>query len=214
MTPRHFTESLKQLGLDWLTTHQSDAAHDLDHILRVYTTAGRLGQQEGANPDILLPAALLHDCVSIDKRDPRRSQASTLSADAAVAWLAQHDYPAELLGAIHHAIASHSWSAGLETNTLEARVLQDADRLDALGAIGTARCLMLGGQWQSTLYHGDDPFADSREYDDKTYCLDHFYVKLQHLAGQLKTDAGRQEGERRWRWMEGFIQQLQSELPE
>ncbi|USD37444.1 MULTISPECIES: HD domain-containing protein [Ferrimonas] len=214
MSLRHFNESLITASLAWLSENHSDAAHDLDHVLRVVATADKLGRAEGAQLDVLLPAAYLHDCVSIDKRDPRRSQASTLSADAAIEWLSQQGYPQPLLAPIHHAIASHSWSAGLETTTLEARVLQDADRLDALGAIGTARCLMLGGQWQSELYHGQDPFAQQREYDDNRYSLDHFFVKLQHLPGQLKTVAGRQEGERRWRWMESFIEQLKSELPE
>ena len=214
MSSRHFSESLIQASLKWLQSDLQDAAHDIDHIQRVVAAAIKLGKAEGANLDVLIPAAYLHDCVSVDKRDSRRSQASTLSADAAIEWLQQHDYPSELLPEIHHAIASHSWSAKIETKTLEAQVLQDADRLDALGAIGTARCLMLAGQWNNTLYHRDDLLAQHRDLDDKTYCLDHFFVKLQHLPGQLKTDAGRQEGERRWRWMQDFISQLQSEVSE
>ncbi|MCK5885723.1 MAG: hypothetical protein KAG70_04425, partial [Alcanivorax sp.] len=117
MSSRHFSESLIQASLKWLHSDLQDAAHDIDHIQRVVAAAIKLGKAEGANLDVLIPAAYLHDCVSVDKRDSRRSQASTLSADAAIEWLQQHDYPSELLPEIHHAIASHSWSAKIETKT-------------------------------------------------------------------------------------------------
>ncbi|GAA5187079.1 HD domain-containing protein [Ferrimonas gelatinilytica] len=196
----------------WAEAAGSDGAHNLAHIQRVVVTAQRLGQQAGAELAVILPAAWLHDVVLIDKRDPRRSQASLLAADKAVSLLTEHGYPRQYLDAIHHAIAAHSWSAGIEPTTLEAQIVQDADRLDALGAIGLARCLMLGGEFGNQLYHSEDPLASSRPLDDGQYCLDHFFTKLRHLPGQLRTEAGRQEGAKRWALMQTFIDRLQQEI--
>lgn len=208
----HFTDELRQSCHQWAAAAGSDGAHDLSHIERVVACAEKLARREGADLDIVLPAAWLHDVVLIDKRDPRRKQASTLSADKAIELLRDAGYPEALLPAIHHAIASHSWSAGIATETLEAKVVQDADRLDALGAIGLSRCLMLGGQWGRDLYHVEDPMAQDRELDDNLYNFDHLFTKLQHLPGQLGTDAGREEGQRRWAWMQGYVDQLMEEL--
>ncbi|MBY6096591.1 HD domain-containing protein [Ferrimonas balearica] len=211
-TAQHFSSDWQQRCRQWAAAAGSDGAHDLTHIERVVATATRLGQQANANLDIILPAAWLHDVVLVDKRDPRRSQASQLSADKAVALLAEAGYPTQLLDAIHHAIASHSWSAGIEPTSLEAQIVQDADRLDALGAIGLSRCLMLGGQWNRELYHAGDPLGHQRDWDDNQYNLDHLFIKLQHLPGQLRTEAGRIEGQRRWAWMQGYLDQLAIEL--
>ncbi|MBY6187518.1 HD domain-containing protein [Marinobacter hydrocarbonoclasticus] len=211
-TAQHFDSAWQQRCRDWAAAAGSDGAHDLTHIERVVATATRLGCEARANLDVILPAAWLHDVVLVDKRDPRRSQASVLSADKAVELLAEAGYPSQYLEAIHHAIAAHSWSAGIEPTSLEAQIVQDADRLDALGAIGLSRCLMLGGQWNRALYHDADPLGQSREWDDNQYNLDHLFIKLQHLPGQLRTDAGRAEGERRWAWMQGYLDQLALEL--
>lgn len=187
---------------------ESDPAHDLAHIKRVVTSGIALAQQEKADLAVVLPACWLHDCVNVDKKSPLRSQGSVLSADKAIEFLKQIDYPAETHSAIHHAIAAHSFSANIETKTLEAKVVQDADRLDALGAIGLSRCLMLGATWGSQLYHPQDPFAVNRDLDDKTFCIDHFYVKLKGLVSTMKTPSGLLEAERRWQFMQLFLDQL------
>ncbi|GAA4878598.1 HD domain-containing protein [Ferrimonas pelagia] len=210
--PFVFDQSWQQRCRQWAQAAGSDGAHNLAHIERVVAAAEQLAISENAELAVVLPAAWLHDVVLIDKRDPRRSQASVLAADKAIELLREYGYPEQYIDAIHHAIAAHSWSAGIATETLEAKIVQDADRLDAIGAIGLARCLMLGGQFGNELYHSDDPFAEQRELDDSTYCLDHFYVKLQHLPGQLSTDAGKAEGQRRWAYIETFMATLKGEL--
>src|SRR4051812_27577479 len=117
-----------------------DPAHDLLHFKRVVKTAKALCHEEGANDAIVVPAAWLHDFVIIPKNDPRRSQASRLAAEAAVRFLASVGYPEVHLQDIAHAIESHSFSANISPRTIEAKVVQDADRLDGVGAIGIARC--------------------------------------------------------------------------
>lgn len=189
-----------------------DAAHDLAHIERVVANARLLAGSEGAELGVVLPAAWLHDCVNVGKDSPLRRQGSRLSADRAVVLLQQIAYPARWLEAIHHAICAHSFSAAITPRTLEAAVVQDADRLDALGAIGIARTFMVGGQLQRTLYSLDDPFCEEREPDDHRFGLDHFHTKLLRLEQSFTTAAGREEAQRRTAFMRQYLQQLREEI--
>jgi uncharacterized protein len=113
----------------FLPTH-ADVAHDLEHTRRVVQNARRLAAAEGADLMIVLPAAWLHDCVVVPKDSPQRSLASQMAAQSAGAWLHAAGYPAALIPPIQHAIAAHSFSAGIAPQTREAHVVQDADRLD------------------------------------------------------------------------------------
>jgi uncharacterized protein len=189
-----------------------DAAHDDEHIRRVVSMARRLAAVEGAALAVVVPAAWLHDCVVVPKDSPQRSQASTLAAHAAAGFLRGIGYPETHLTAIEHAIAAHSFSAAIQPRTIEARVVQDADRLDAIGAIGVARCLMLGGALGRRLYDPTEPFPTTREPDDMAFSIDHFYLKLLRLAESMTTAAGRAEALRRTAFMQQFLDQLHSEI--
>lgn len=201
------------LFLTLLETHaETDAAHDLEHIRRVVTNARRLALAEGADWQVVMPAAWLHDCVVVPKSSPQRKQASQLAARQAVAWLEAHGWPHGKLDEIAHAIEAHSFSAGIETRTTEARVLQDADRLDALGAVGLARTLMLGAEMKREFYHPADPFCEERAPDDSVYTLDHVYQKLLTLEGTMKTAAGKREAVRRTEFLRDFLRQMADEV--
>ena len=189
-----------------------DAAHGLPHLCRVVASAQRIGNAEGAEVAVVLPAAWLHDCVTLPKDHPDRKRASRAAADHAVVFLREAGYPSQHLEAIHHAIEAHSFSANIPPRTLEAKVVQDADRLDALGAIGLARTLAVGTSLGRTLYATDDPFCAHRTPDDYTYTLDHFYTKLLTLAGTMQTESGRLEAERRTAFLHAFLEQLRSEV--
>lgn len=205
---------------DWETPIQTfvqeqmaaDAAHDLTHVRRVVANARRLAGACGADLSIVLPAAWLHDCVTVPKDSPQRSMASRLAAETAVIFLQSIHYPERYLEAIGHAIAAHSFSAGIAPQTLEAQVVQDADRLDALGAVGLARAYSLGGAMGRPLYHPDDPFCAARPPDDAFSTLDHFYTKLLTLAGTMQTAVGRQEAEQRAAFLRHFLEQLRQEI--
>lgn len=172
-----------------------------------------LANGEGLGLEVLLPAAWLHDCVHVAKDSPDRSKASVLAADRAVEYLTELGYPGEHFEGIHHAIEAHSFSAQIETRTLEAMVLQDADRLDALGAVGLSRCLMLGGYMGSELISPVDPFCEVREPDDAKFAVDHFYRKLLKLENTMKTRAGRTLAVERTDVLRGFLEQLRREIP-
>ena len=190
----------------------TDPAHDLLHFKRVVASAKSLCAQEKARLEIVLPAAWLHDVVIIAKDDPRRKQASKLSADAAVEFLKTINYPENYLAEIHHAIVAHSFSANIETKSLEASIVQDADRLDALGAIGLARCFVVAGMLKRPLYSEQDPFARERPINDQEFTIDHFYAKLFKIADTLKTSAGQQEGARRVALMKRYLNDLSFEI--
>ena len=200
---RHCREKLAAAG--------GDAAHDLAHVQRVVGNARTLAATEGARLEIVLPAAWLHDCVTVPKDSPQRAAASRLAAAQAVKWLGEWGWAESLRPDIAHAIEAHSFTAGIPPKTIEAKVVQDADRLDALGAVGLARCLMLGGALGRPLYATDDPWCEQRAPDDRAACIDHFYTKLLKLEGTMQTGSGRHEAQRRTAFLRSFLAQLRHE---
>jgi uncharacterized protein len=189
-----------------------DPAHDILHVRRVVANAKRLAVSEGARLEVVVPAAYLHDVVMISKTDARRRQASQLSAIEAGGFLREIGYPEALIPDVEHAIEAHSFSAAIAARTLEAKVVQDADRLDALGAIGISRCLVLSGMTLRPIYFSEDPFGIDRVHDDSSNALDHFYVKLLRLPEMMQTSSGRSEADRRLQIMRAFLLALQSEI--
>jgi uncharacterized protein len=193
---------------------QVDAAHDLSHVKRVAKTAKRLAKQEGAQLEIVLPAAYLHDCFTYPKDHPNRKKSSVIAAKKAIAFLESINYPHQYHDAIAHAIEAHSFSANIRPNTLEAQVVQDADRLDALGAIGVARCIQVSTHFNAKLYDHKDIFAEDRELDDKQFTLDHFQTKLFKIVDTMNTDSAKQEAQRRKAFMQSYLGQLHDEVAE
>lgn len=190
----------------------ADAAHDPGHIRRVVANARQLAAAEGADERVVMAAAWLHDCVIVPKSSPDRKLASRLAARQAVEWLEAHDWPYGRLDDVAHAIEAHSFSAGIAPRTLEAQVVQDADRLDALGAVGLARTLMLGGEMRREFYDRDDPFCESRPPDDGRFTLDHLFSKLLTLEGTMQTASGKIEARRRTGFLRDFLDQLRREI--
>ncbi|TQV68198.1 HD domain-containing protein [Exilibacterium tricleocarpae] len=209
MTPDQLESSLFEFVSGLAAT---DPAHDLSHTLRVVGNAKRFALQEHADLAVVIPAAWLHDCVTLPKDAPDKNTASQQAAATAVDLLRRLGCEDALLAPIRHAIEAHSHSAGIAPETLEARVVQDADRIDALGAIGVARCCLVGGALGNPLYHLSDPFCEQRQPDDSEFCIDHFYQKLFPIAETLHTGAARREAANRIGFMHLYIAQLKREL--
>ncbi|BCP56345.1 phosphohydrolase [Kaistia sp. 32K] len=192
----------------------ADASHDVHHARRVKQAALEIADIEDGAADrrILVAAAYLHDMVNPPKDSPDRAKASALSAEAAGPVLARLGFDEAEIVAARHVIVAHSFSANITPETLEARILQDADRLDALGAIGIARTFYIAGQLSCSLFDGDDPFAVSRPIDDRRNALDHFKVKLLGLADRMTTAGGRRLAEARVAVMRDFLNALGTEL--
>lgn len=175
-----------------------DGAHDLNHLHRVWSNAVQLlASHAGADPLVVMAASYLHDLVNLPKNHPQRALASRQSGVAARQALLAAGFPAERLDAVVHAIEAHSFSAALPAESIEAKIVQDADRLDALGAVGLARLFYIAGQMNSALADGADPLAQYRPLDDRRFALDHIVVKLAKLPSMMQTGAGRALGELR-----------------
>ena len=189
-----------------------DGAHDLSHLQRVWHNVRTLQVQEGGDLDVLLASVLLHDCVAVEKNSPLRSQASGLAAKKAATLLTTLDWPDAKIAAVAHAIEAHSFSANIAPTTLEAKIVQDADRLDSLGMLGVARTFYIAGRMGSALYDPQDPEAKARDYDDKRFCLDHFQTKLLHLADGFQTATGQQLAQVRHQRLKGFMELFKEEI--
>ena len=190
----------------------ADAAHDAAHVQRVVNNALKFAEIEAADLSIVVPAAWLHDCVTVCKSSDLRNNASQLSADKAQELLKSWNYPQENIAEIKHAIVAHSYSANITPQTLAAKIVQDADRIDSIGAIGVARMMMVGGKMDCTLYHVDDPFCQNRQPQDRNWTIDHFYSKLLKLNSGFHTQAAQTEAQKRHDYMLNFLKQLESEI--
>jgi uncharacterized protein len=215
MTPTDLTAAQARYEAEvtrqW-SAHPADGAHDLGHLRRVWKQAQLIAMDEACDLQVLLPAAMFHDLVNLPKSHPDRARASTLSAEAACHFLRADGFPEGKLSAVGHAIAAHSFSAGITAQTAEARVLQDADRLEALGAIGIARMFHVAGAMGGGLFDATDPMALHRPLDDRAFALDHIEVKLLKIAQTMQTATGRAIAAERAEWMLSFRGRLLREI--
>ncbi|MBX9769360.1 MAG: HD domain-containing protein [Bdellovibrionales bacterium] len=189
-----------------------DPSHDALHLHRVVQNCRLLSRHHSCNERVLLAAALLHDIVNIPKNHPERAQASRLAAERAGAFLAQNDFSLEEVSHVQAVIREHSFSAGLKPTSRESEILQDADRLDALGAVGVMRTVTCGTKMGSRYYSEQEPVPVMRALDDRAHTVDHFYVKLFRLAEMMNTEFGKKEAERRVSFMKTFLFQLETEV--
>lgn len=194
--------------------HCDDLAHDWDHVSRVYTLAEYIAEHEGADRFIVGMATLMHDLGHTVEHKGNEHHVD-LSVKLASELMLASQIPVTLQDAITHVILAHSFSRGIEPRTLEASVVRDADRLDALGAIGIMRWGIVGGQQQKTgrkPYQLDDPFAERHSLDDNLYMLDHFYTKLLKLEATMMTETGLHLAQHRTTFMCQYLDQFKHEL--
>ncbi len=190
---------------------EPDPGHDIDHALRVALFTLRLAGAS-VDPREAIAAALLHDVVNVPKSSPERARASELSARVARELLPGVGFDEPAVESVATAIRDHSYSRGAEPATPLGAALQDADRLEALGAVGILRTASCGARMGASFFDADDPWARSRELDDARFTVDHFFRKLLGLTETMRTEAGREEARRRVRIMEAFLDALAEEI--
>lgn len=189
-----------------------DPAHDVVHIARVMRLCEQIGKEEGANLEVLLAAAALHDLINLPKDHPERQFASQMAATQSMTILKESGFTDEEIEKVKNIITEHSYSLGKKPTSLESAVLQDADKLDALGAIGIMRTVTCGARFGAKYYDMADPFAKHRDLDDRSYTLDHFSTKLFKLPSLMNTNAGKIEATKRFEFMKEFIEEFRREL--
>jgi uncharacterized protein len=206
-------QPLADLLLSTFDPNLAGGSHDVSHIVRVWRNAARIARTEAdRDTELLLAAAILHDCVAVEKDSPQRSLASRLSAARARDIVTPLRWSPARVDGLAHVIETHSFSAGLVPKTLEAKIFQDADRLDAIGAIGVARCFHVGGRMDGALYHLGDPGAEARPLDDRAYALDHFPAKLFKVAEGFLTAEGQRMAAARTKLMRDFVTAFLAEV--
>ncbi len=192
----------------------ADSVHNFDHVLRVLRLAEHIGRVEGADLEIVQAAALLHDV--------GRETAEATGLDHAVFAAARareilSEQPATVVQAVTHAIAAHRFRTSPQPATLEAQVLFDADKIDAIGAVGVARAFAYGGAHEQRFWapvesvdvtrwmtEGDDPQEHTAVHE--------FVVKLSRLKEHLFTPTGRLIAQGRHDYMVAFFEQLDAEV--
>lgn len=204
----HFKSILSEIQTIY---NEADPAHDFSHIMRVYNNAKIIGEKEGADMEVLLLAALLHDAGDGSKlSDGTESQRSRIVDEI----LMKIGHSMEVRKKVLYAVDAHRFSKGIVPVTLEAKILQDADRLDAMGAIGIARVFTTGGTLGRALYNSDDPFCRTREPDDKKWNLDHFFKKLLKLESGMHTKTARELASQRAEVLKRYLLDLEREIGE
>jgi uncharacterized protein len=195
-----------------ISTNDEDGAHDVSHIVRVWRNVQLIHRDEGGDLEVLAAAVLLHDCVEVAKDSPLRSKAPMLAANEARVRLTALGWEPLRIDTVARAIESHSFSAGVAPTSIEGCILQDADRLDAIGFGGIARCFYTAGRMGSRLYDLADPEAKTRELDDARNALDHFPRKLLTLEGTFKTRTGQELAKERHKRVLEFYRGMLAEV--
>ena len=188
------------------------SGHDYFHTLRVYKMAVKIAQEEGANQEIVALAALLHDVDDI-KLSPETHE----HKERAVAFLRQHAVDEITIQTICTVIDEVSFS-GIDSvipSTLEGMCVQDADRLDALGAVGIARTFAYGGSHGRAMYDPDEPptlnMSGEEYHSHKSTSLNHFYEKLFLLVDMMNTRSGKELGKAREKYMREYVDEFLDE---
>lgn len=192
-----------------------DSAHDIYHTLRVLKNAEFIASKENGDLDIIIPAALFHDIICYPKNSEKSKYSSDESADFATSVLEKlTDYPKDKISKVHTSIRQCSFSKGIIPELFEARILQDADRLEATGAISIMRTFASAGLMNSKLYNFEDPFCKERNPDSLQYALDLFYNRLLIVKDVMHTETAKNLAEKRTNILYDFLNALEEELYE
>ena len=206
-------EAVAGQAKQWMRNSGCDG-HDVGHVMRVHRLCRKL-MAVSVSPvdgDVLEAAALLHDIGRGDElKDPSVDHAER-SAELGRTILETVGWEEEKVPHILACIRSHRYSCGPDPATLEARLLQDADRIDACGAVGVAMTFAFSGATGGLLYDVEDPFAEDRATDGRRYALDHFREKILKLPETLHTQEGRKIARGRREFLEAYLERFRAEL--
>lgn len=191
----------------------NDPSHDFLHAKRVLMLAENISKKEGGDLEVLIPAAIFHDAVIYPKNDPRSKLAPEESAEFIAGELEKISrYSKQKTEKVKTVIMECSFSKGIKPSSLESKILQDADRLEATGAISIMRTFSSTGQMNRAFYHFDDPFAKRRSPDSLMYALDLFYTRLLKVGKLMNTKTAKNMAERRTKFLKEFLVELRLEL--
>ena len=184
--------------------------HSKSHVERVYNLAVRIAKEENADLDVVKAAVLLHDIARAMEDEGKIEDHATEGAKIARKVLEEADFPKEKIDKVIHCIEVHRFKKGMEAESSEAKILQDADRLDIIGAIGLARVFTRGGWSNMPIY--DPTIPPKEKYDGKSLTsVNHIYEKILKVKDTINTDAAKEIAEERHKFVEEFLERLMKE---
>lgn len=193
---------------------KGDPSHDFNHVIRVLNLSLKLAKLYKANTDVIIPAALFHDIIVHPKNSPKSKNETNESAVLAKKILNEiKEYPKEKIPEVMACIKECSFSKGLKPSSLESKILQDADRLEATGVISIMRTFSSGGQMNRPFYPKEDPFCKNGTVKFRS-CLDLFYERLLIVKDTMNTKHAKKIAEQRTCFLKKFLKQFERELKE
>lgn len=194
--------------------HDAESAHDFNHVLRVTAMAELLARVEGADIEIVRAAALLHDIARLDEDRTGQGDHAEMAAERARAILLEHGASIVQADAVAHAIAAHRFRGSVQPQTLEAKVLFDADKLDSIGAIGVARAYAIAGSLNQPLWSkvAAETMATRDQHNSNHSPYAEFIVKLGRIHELIYTETAKKIAEERHRFMSEFFERLGREM--
>jgi uncharacterized protein len=188
-------------------------SHDWEHTLRVYRLCADLGPREGADLAVLLVAALLHD-IGRGHQDASRGAVCHAERGAAMsaALVAELPLTQAQKRNVVHCVRAHRFRRQPHPETIEAKVLFDADKLDAIGAVGIARTYQFAGEVGARLHNPNHDVRNTRAYSREDTGYREYQVKLRHIQRRMLTKAGRRVAEGRHRFMIRFFERFLKEV--
>lgn len=206
---------IKKKLIDILKKHisKNDPSHDINHTLRVVALAKKIAKEEKADMDIIIPSAIFHDIINYPKNHIKRLDSTKESAELAQKILKKISlFPKYKIDKVYESILSCSFTKNLNPNFLEAKILQDADALESLGAISIMRTFSSAGSLNKIFYNNIDPFCKKRFPDDSKYALDLFFTRLLIIKNRLHTKTAKKIAQKRFIFLKNFLKELKFEL--
>ncbi|MBW1988859.1 MAG: HD domain-containing protein [Deltaproteobacteria bacterium] len=188
------------------------ASHDFDHTLRVMELCRRVGPPEGADMEVLLIAAALHD-IGRPAQDESRGKICHAAHGAVLAGevLDRLCLPRGKRQNVLHCIRAHRFRGDCPPETVEAKVLFDCDKLDSIGAIGVARTFQFAGEVGARLHNRQQDLSQTRAYSEEDTGYREYRLKLSMVAGRMMTEEGRRLAKKRHAFMEAFFERFLAE---
>ncbi|QJA05582.1 HD domain-containing protein [Thermosulfurimonas marina] len=196
-----------------LLYEENGTSHRLDHVERVMALAERLAREEGADPEVVRVAALLHDIGRAEEARTRgRVCHAAYGAELARKILEEFRFPPDFIERVVRAIRRHRFRGSERPETLEEKVLFDADKLDSLGAVGIGRAFLFAGEVGARLHNPEVDLEKTEPYSREDTAWREFKLKLSRIKDRLLTPSGRRLAEERHRFMEEFFERLHREV--
>ena len=207
------TREIYQTIENYMRATMADSAHDCEHVYRVLYNALEIAKTEEVNYDILIAACLLHDIGRPDQIADRSLCHAQVGSEKAYKFLLEMGFDADFAEAVRHCILTHRFRKNLPPQTMEAKILFDADKLDVTGAIGIARSLLYQGQAAGPLYtvNADGTVGEGGEEEGDSFFREYKF-KLEKIYDRFYTRRGRELAQQRRQAAVSFYENLLAEV--